>query len=221
MRNSAYIGLLLIFALAGCGSPASVQQPIPVPPPPAPLAAPDPIDIAKYLFSTQGRNVGPAFIFDASVNNELIRVAYAPDGKTETHSVYGVDVARGCIAVKREESWNRPPTVMWALQTYTAAPCWINRLYITPGQEPIVTTIIDSPWTWSHFDPVTGVKLDGDARGTFSDRTTLTADFVSAHLTEGYWDTSLGVAGDPYCVRGDYDKLGLGKLTPATICVQP
>lgn len=227
MRNNAYLALCLIVLLAGCGSPASVQQPIPTPPPPAPISAPDPIDIVKFLFSTKGRAIGPASVFDVIGSNqagdEIVRVTYDPTGDKENHSVYGFDISRGCITVKREEAWNRPPTVMSTIQRYTAEPCWISRLFIAPGQT-VETKIVNTPYTWSHFDPVTGAHLDGDAKGTFSDHTVLTADLLGLHLLEGYWDTSIDPAPpDPYCVRGDYDKLGLGKLTaiaPPT-CVQP
>src|SRR5437773_12203352 len=68
------------------------------------------VAIAHALFITNARDVGPAHIYDKlSPNGEIARVAYSPNGTTETHSIYAIDTRRNCIAVLREETWNRPP----------------------------------------------------------------------------------------------------------------
>lgn len=202
MKRVALFALCVV--LVGCGG--AVRTPAPTP---APAPAPAPIDIARFLFHTNGRNVGPAHVFDnwleASQLGVIARATYTPAAANETHSVYDALVA--CIRVLREEAWDRPPLHLFNVQTYTASPCWINARTILPGQS-IRTEIHESPWTWQRFDGGPG------GQGVFNERTLLTASADGQMLTllDSYDDPDRPEF-PPYCTQGVYDAQGLRSLT--------
>jgi len=190
--------------LAGCrasGPPAA----------PAPAVNAAPVDVARIVFGTNpAYNVGPAWIYDAPLGlltGELVRVAYSLAALIETHSVYGLGT--DCIHLRREESRDRPPTRLLAVQTYLDAPCWAP-LTILPGQS-LPTRIPASRWYWNNAEGAQG-------SGVFDDSTlvSLSDDGRVLTLLEWYRDPDWAGTVPDYCMLSTFDAIagGMRKLEP-------
>ncbi len=206
------VAVLSLLFLAGCGgNPA----PVVAPSVPTPSAA---IPLAQFLFASNGvLGSGPTTINDAidAATGRITRITYMPgqqftpsglwQGQVfQTNSIYQRSIS--CVELTAEETRSHAtPAQMFALQAYTTAPCWIAALSVTPGSQPIVTTITDAPYTWNEVDAA-GQPLYV-SHGTFSDKTILTpTSATSMTLLEGYADTSNGETVPPYtyCGFGTY-----------------
>jgi hypothetical protein len=191
--------LITVLVLAGCGS-VPQQQPLPVV-----------VDVARTLFRTSGRNIGPATITDVIADNGLItRNADTPTNDFETHSIYQIDEAAGCIRAVAEETWNKYPKYLHYIQEYPEKPCWapLNTINV------VATPKFSSRYTWKQFNP-DGTQIgETFTEGTWEDYTIFTP---GATLLEYYKDTTASKQPtEAYCVQGSYDFQGLASLGKGT-----
>ncbi len=201
---------ILVLALVGCGG---------VSPQVYPAVPPQVYDVARTLFASQNNNIGGTFVTDTIAADGLItRNTWTPGllqtlpgpwlgVEIETHSIYKLDVAAGCIRAVAEEGWTHQTHVQIGSQAYPSQPCWIKGLSITSGQS-LETDMPPSAYTWNQ------IGLNGEilnpAVGSWRDHTVLTASQTGLTLVESYHDLSPEHVSDvPYCGKSFYDLKGI------------
>lgn len=191
--------LIAVLLLVGCGGHV---PPVVVPPTP-PVA----VDVARTLFKTTGRDIGPAIITDVISDTGLItRNANTASLDFETHSIYQIDESANCIRAVAEETWNKSPKYPHYIQIYPDTPCWAVLHATSAATNPKFS----SRYFWKQFNPDGSQIGDTYLDGTWEDYTVFTP---GSTLLEYYKDTTAAKQPtDVYCVFSVYDSQGLAKL---------